>query len=272
MVLISIKSGGMFMDAFSKKGNRSIPEIMPIIPTMDVVVFPHMIVPLLVVDERIIKGINKALEESKLVLLLASSKDSSNYNEAISTKDLYEVGTIATIMRVVNIPDGGIKVLVQGVSRARADNIIAEEDMLYSYISPFEKDQSESDTEELEEKIRNNARDSMNKSQKEFYLREQLKAIKKELGDEDEDIDQLDEKLSKLKIDEDTKKEIKRNISRLERTSPDSMEATVLRNYLETILGLPWGIETEDNLDIEHAKEILEQDHYGLKEIKERIF
>ena len=353
MVLISIKSGGMFMDAFSKKGNRSIPEIMPIIPTMDVVVFPHMIVPLLVVDERIIKGINKALEESKLVLLLASSKDSSNYNEAISTKDLYEVGTIATIMRVVNIPDGGIKVLVQGVSRARADNIIAEEDMLYSYISPFEKDQSESDTEELEahirnlkilsekitssnqlfnpdfqiilskmhdpekiadfvishlnlsviqaqellekpndtelikaiynllqkeidvtevqEKIRNNARDSMNKSQKEFYLREQLKAIKKELGDEDEDIDQLDEKLSKLKIDEDTKKEIKRNISRLERTSPDSMEATVLRNYLETILGLPWGIETEDNLDIEHAKEILEQDHYGLKEIKERI-
>jgi ATP-dependent Lon protease len=341
------------MKAFSKKGNQSIPEAMPIIPTMDVVVFPHMIVPLLVVDERIIKGINTALENSKLILLLASSKDSTNYNEAISTKDLYQIGTVATIMRVVNIPDGGIKVLVQGVSKAKAENIITEEDMLYAYITPFEKESSKKSEQELEahirnlkilsekitnsnqlfnpdfqiilskmqdpekiadfvishlnlsvnqsqelleqasdvelikaiynllkkeidvtevqEKIRNNARDSMNKSQKEFYLREQLKAIKKELGDEDEDIEQLEEKLLTLNIEEDVKKEIKRNLSRLERTSPDSMEATVLRNYLETILGLPWGIETEDNLNIERAKEILEQDHYGLREIKDRI-
>lgn len=341
------------METFSKKRTQSIPEIIPIIPTMDVVVFPHMIVPLLVVDERIIKGINKALEESKLILLLASSKDSSNYNEAISTKDLYNVGTIATIMRVVNIPDGGIKVLVQGVTKARADNIIAEEEMLYAYASLFEKTtvkneeeeleahvrnlkvlsekitssnqlfnpdfqiilskmydpekiadfvishlslsvsqsqelleksndielikaiynllQKEIDVTEVQEKIRNNARDSMNKSQKEFYLREQLKAIKKELGDEDEDVDQFYEKLDRLVINEETRKEIYRNISRLERTSPDSMEATVLRNYLETILSLPWNLETEDNLDIENAKKVLDEDHYGLKEIKDRI-
>ena len=352
MVINSTEFRGDFMDAF-EKGIQSMPEIMPIIPTMDVVVFPHMIVPLLVVDERIIKGVNKALEESKLILLLASSKDSSNYNEAISTKDLYQIGTVATIMRVVNIPDGGIKVLVQGVTKAKAESIIAEEDMLYAYTSAFEKKTSKKDEEELEahirnlkllsekittsnqlfnpdfqiilskmhdpekiadfvishlnlsvsqsqellekpndkelikaiynvlqkeidvtevqEKIRNNARDSMNRSQKEFYLREQLKAIKKELGDEDEDIDQLEDKLFTLTLNEETRKEIKKNISRLERTSPDSMEATVLRNYLDTVLGLPWGIETEDNLDIEHAKSILDEDHYGLREIKDRI-
>lgn len=340
------------MENFSKKKNHSIPDIIPIIPTMDVVVFPHMIVPLLVVDERIIKGINEALEGSKLVLLIASSRDSSNFNEAISTKDLYRIGTVATIMRVVNLPEGGIKVLVQGVAKAEATNISTENDMLYAHVKPFNKSeqkndelealirnlkqlaekiassnqlfnpdfhiilskmndpekiadfivshlnldvqqsqellekendvellkaiydflQKEIDVSEVQEKIRNHARESMNKSQKEYYLREQLKAIKKELGDDDvEDTEKLRDKLLNLNVSDEVRAEVAKQISRLEKTSPDSMEASVLRNYLDLVLSLPWAVETVDNLDLKHAKEILDEDHFGLTEIKERI-
>ncbi|BDC34055.1 hypothetical protein Noda2021_00130 [Candidatus Dependentiae bacterium Noda2021] len=125
---------------------------------------------------------------------------------------------------------------------------------------------------EIDEKIRSNARDSMNQAQKEFYLREQLRAIKKELGEDDlEEIEVLREKLDKLELADEVKIEVKRQINRLERTSPDSMEAAVIRNYLEWIFGLPWTIHTPDNLDIEHAKCVLDSDHHGLKDIKDRI-
>jgi len=125
---------------------------------------------------------------------------------------------------------------------------------------------------EMQEKIRNNARESMNRSQKEFYLREQLKAIKQELGEDDvEDIEEMREKLHALEVSDEIKKEVGRQINRLERTSPDSLEATVTRNHLEWIFALPWNIKTTDNLAIDNAKRILDEDHFGLKEIKERI-
>ncbi|MFC1845505.1 endopeptidase La [Candidatus Dependentiae bacterium] len=112
----------------------------------------------------------------------------------------------------------------------------------------------------------------MNKSQKEYYLREQLRAIKQELGENDEEeIDKLREQLITLSVAEETKEEIKRQINRLENTAPESMEAMVIRNYLDWIFALPWGNETEDNLDIKNARNILDEDHYGLKDIKERI-
>lgn len=339
------------MSNFKKRADHSVPENIPIIPTMDVVVFPHMIVPLLVVDDRIMNGINEAMKGNKLVLLLASNKNSDDYNEAISTKDLYKVGTIGNIMRIVNLPEGGIKVLVQGLSKAQVESVSTEDDSLYAKIKNFgieaeneeeiealirnikiisekiavsnqmfnpdfhiiiskmtdpekiadfvvshlnlsvsksqellEKEthadlltaiydllQKEIGVSEVQEKIRNNARDSMNKSQKEYYLREQLKAIKKELGDEEEDTEKLREKLEALNVNDETRSEISKQISRLEKTSPDSMEASVLRNYLELVLGLPWGKETEDNLDLKHAKKVLDEDHFGLDEIKDRI-
>ena len=119
---------------------------------------------------------------------------------------------------------------------------------------------------EIQEKIRNNARESMNRSQKEFYLREQLKAIKQELGEDDlEEIEDMREKLSLLEVSDEIKKEIGRHINRLERTAPDSLEATVTRNHLEWVFALPWNKRTEDNLDIAHAKQILDEDHFGLK-------
>lgn len=331
---------------------ETIPEILAVIPTMDVVVFPNMIVPLLVLDEKIIKGVNFALQESKMVFLLAA-KEHVDTHGAIGTNDLYQVGTIATIMRLIKIPEGGIKILVQGIGKARAVDIISNSnDVLQARIEQFhvEQDDSESlipqirniksiaekmascghtfspdfhiilskmqdpdkiadfvlshlnltvqqgqqllesksqrelldaiyrylnhevEVAEIQEKIKNNARDAMNKAQKEFYLREQLKAIKQELGDDDqEEIEELHQKLNALPVTEEVRSEIKRQINRLERTAPDSLEATVTRNYLEWVFALPWNKETEDNLDISRAKSILEEDHHGLKEIKERI-
>lgn len=331
-----------------------LPELLPVIPTMDVVVFPNMIVPLLVLDERIIMGINHALEtESKMVLLLASQKRAYESTGAIGTKDLYSTGTVATIMRIIKIPEGGIKILVQGVAKARVTAISAEEDILNATIEPIdyyvEHDSAEIvaqikniksiaekmalagqslspdfhlilskmhdpekiadfvlshmnlpieeaqrlleiesyadflqalysllakeiEVSEVQERIKNRARDSMNKSQKEFYLREQLKAIKKELGEDDnDDVEKLRLKMLELPLSEEARTEINRQLNRLEKTAPDSMEAAVLRNYLDWALALPWGFETQDNLDIEHAKKILDEDHFGLKEIKDRI-
>ena len=332
--------------------HETIPETLPVIPTMDVVVFPHMIVPLLVLDEKIIQGVNQSLQETKMVLLLAAKKQIDN-GEGIVTKDLYNVGTIASIMRLIKIPEGGIKILVQGICKAQVQELIASEESLQATVSKIEnvfsdnKDEvhaliknikllaekmaisgnafspdfhiilskmqdpekiadfilshlnltveqaqalleledqrmflealykflaKEMEVADIQEKIRNNARDSMNKAQKEFYLREQIRAIKKELGEDDgEDLELFRVKLNTLAAPEEVKAEIRRHINRLEKTSPDSMEATVTRNYLECVFSLPWNIYTEDNLDIDHVKQVLEEDHYGLKEIKERI-
>lgn len=336
----------------NKNIHEQIPEILPVIPTMDVVVFPQTIVPLLVLDERIIKGINQTLEESKLVVLLAAKKHTDGQG-AIGTKDLYTVGTIATVMRLIKIPEGGIKILVQGLCKVHVKHLSTEEDILTAMVERMASDVEVNEPEviaqiknikilsekmaaaghsfspdfhiilskmqtadkiadfilshlnlsieqaqelletenpkhlleklynlmtkeievaQMQEKIRARARESMNDSQKEYYLREQLKAIKKELGDDNtEDIEQMYTNLEQLQTTEEVKKEVRRQIHRLERTAPDSMEAAVIRNYLEWIFALPWGKETEDNLDIAHAQSILDEDHHGLKDIKDRI-
>ncbi|MCA9770691.1 endopeptidase La [Candidatus Dependentiae bacterium] len=337
---------------FNKNLQEHIPEMLPVIPTMDVVVFPHTIVPLLVMDEKIISGINDSLQKSRLVLLIAAKKQ-LDQQEVIGTKDLYSIGTVASIMRLIKIPEGGIKILVQGVSKVQIKEIIAEDNSLHATVEEMKFTDNENEeiikaqiknikslTEkmtvsgnafspdfhlilskmqdpdkiadfilshlslsvqqaqkllesktkqdlldllhqhlykeievaEIQERIRNNARESMNKSQKEFYLREQLKAIKKELGEDDtEEIDQMREQLEHLPVSEETKKEIERQVNRLEKTSPDSMEASVIRNYLDWIFALPWGKQTIDNLDIKHAQDVLDREHYGLKDIKDRI-
>ena len=334
--------------------HSTLPEMLPVVPTMDIVVFPHQIVPLLVLDDRIIKGINKAVEEEhKLVLLIASKKQSDTHHGIIGTRDLYDVGTIASIMRVIKVPEGGIKILVQGVSRALVHDIIAEDNVLHAEAEQIVYEDEDSNTEllaqvknirdiaetisasghalspdfhiilskmndpekiadfilshlnlrvdqaqrllecrthtalleeiythlskefevsEMQENIKSRARESMNQSQKEFYLREQLKAIKKELGEDDlDDTDHLREKIAALTLTDEVRIEVNRQLNRLEKTSPDSMEAAVIRGYLEWIAGLPWAIETIDNLNIEHAQQVLDEDHYGLKEIKDRI-
>jgi ATP-dependent Lon protease len=329
-------------------------QMLPVVPTMDVVVFPNQIIPLLVLDERIIRGINAALEDDqKRVLLVASRKQSDTHQGVIGTRDLYDIGTVASVMRVIKIPDGGVKILVQGISRAYIHDIIAEDEILKADCESciYEDDPASSDVlaqikhikeiaerisasghavspdfhiilskmndpekiadfilshlsirvdlaqelleskthkglleglgnhlakefevSEMQEAIKTRARDSMNKSQKEFYLREQLRAIKKELGEDDtDDTDRLRTKLHEIDLPEEVRIEVNRQLNRLEKTSPDSMEASVTRSHLEWIASLPWGKETIDNLSIEQAKKILDEDHYGLKEIKDRI-
>lgn len=330
----------------------TVPEILSVIPTMDVVVFPHMLVPLLVVDEKIIQGINRALQGSKLVLLVAAKKQIDGFS-SIGTGDLYSIGTVASIMRLIKLPEGGIKVLVQGLSKARIVDFVTHDDGLVASVKTIEFAVTENDDElvaqirnlkmlaekmaiagqsfspdfhliltkmqdplkiadfilshlnlnvedaqklletftihdflggiyqhlskeievaKIQEKIKNDARDAMNRAQKEFYLREQLRAIKNELGDEDgQEIEEMRQKLEALDIDQERKNEIKRQINRLERIVPDSMEAAVVRSHLEWIFAMPWNTHTQDNLSIEHAKEVLNQDHYGLIDIKERI-
>lgn len=331
---------------------ETIPTVLPVIPIMDVVVFPHMIVPLLVIDKKIIEGINRALEESKMVILLAAKGFIKNL-DTITTEDLHNVGTVASIMRIIKIPEGGIKILVQGICRAKINKIITNSNNLQATIEridyPLKQNDKaieaairtlkttaeslsgigdvfssdfhiilskmhdpdkiidfvlshvtisvnqaqellekqtqeevleklnnylvqEKEMEEVQEKVKKNARESMNNAQKEFYLREQLRAIKKELGEDDTDeISIMYQNLAQMNASEEIKKDVKRQINRLERTAPESMEAAVTRNHLEWIFALPWGIETKENLDIEHAKKILDQDHYGLKDVKERI-
>lgn len=345
--------GGVMKNISPMHNLENMPEKLPVIPTMDVVVFPHTIVPLLVLDEKIIKGIQQAIDSTKLVLLLAAKKQVDDYQGAIGTKDLYSYGTVASIMRLIKVPEGGIKILIQGICRAQVLDIATDSDMLHASIQPFSQEIPEDDPElraqvknikeladhmaasgqsfspdfhiilskmndtqkiadfvlshlnltvqeaqsllekpthkefleglylylsremevaQVQERIKTRARESMNKSQKEYYLREQLKAIKMELGEDDaEDIEMMREKIAALQLDDETRTEINRQLNRLERTASDSMEAAVIRNYLDWIIALPWGKHTEDNLDINHARAILDADHYGLKEIKERI-
>jgi len=334
--------------------NNDIPTLLPIIPTIDVVVFPHMVVPLLILDEKIIKGVEAALQGHKKILLLAARQQAVDYQGPIGIQDLYKVGTVGNIMRIMHLPEGGIKVLTQGLCKAQVNDVVSDQELLQANVTVASIDASTQAPEELDaqlknllstiermanngrvfgpdfqailaqiheperiadfilshlnitvpqaqtlleketlaqlfegistllhteyeinsvqERIRSNTRDSINRSQREYYLREQLKAIQKELGDEgDVELDDLKQKLAELPLTQEARVEAQRQLHRLEKMPPDSMEATVIRNYLEWLLFMPWGVHTKDNCDIEHAKSILNANHYGLDEIKDRI-
>jgi len=333
---------------------EEVPKILPVIPTIDVLVFPNMVVPLLVLDEKIINGIKEALDGSRMVLLLAAKPQDGGYQGPIGVQDLYQVGTVATIMRAMDLPDGGIKVLTQGLVKARVDEIAPDQDVLHAHITtvPFEKTKHSKEVIEqkvrevallgeklneasgflgadfqavlsqiqdpekmvtfilshlnlnveqaqqllevrslddlieqafksinnqlevvkVEEQIRCDTREQINKSQREYYLREQLRAIQKELGEElDTELENFKEKIETMALSEEAKSEASRQVRRLERTSPDSLEATVLRNHLEWLLAMPWGVETKGEIDIKRAAGILDKQHYGLTIVKDRI-
>ena len=334
-----------------EKSFGSAPATIPVVPTLNVTIFPNMIMPLLVQDERIINGIKQAVETENQILLL-SAKGISREGQEIDTNNLYSIGTVATVMRVIEVPNDGIKVLIQGISRASVQDLIVEENMLLASVShvEFNSEQTENtqaivnnikeiaeqlsitsqqlppdfsaiiskmnDPEkivefvlshlevkadsaqglleaitiddllqgvyeeltqeiaivEVQERIREHTRESINKSQNEYYLREQLKAIKKELGEDSaEEIEEMKEMLASMHMPDKIRKEAEKSIDKLERVAPDSMEATVTRNHIEWLLAMPWGVHTQDNLDIKHAQEVLDADHYGLRDIKDRI-
>jgi ATP-dependent Lon protease len=330
-----------------------IPDELPVLPVRDIVVFPYMILPLFVGREMSIKAIEHSLNTNRMVLLL-TQKDLNIENP--TPEDLFSIGTVAVIMRMLKLPDGRVKILVQGLSKARA--------LKYSQIEPFFKvkiekisdpkisaltieDEAQIRTvkEQLEkvislgktilpdvmgiveniedpgrladlvasnlglkaeqaqeileiidplhrlkrvseilareielltvqQKIQSEARGEIDKTQREYFLREQLKAIQKELGDIDERAEEIKEfrkKIEEAKMLEKVMKEAEKQLKRLEKMHPDSAEAATVRTYLDWLVELPWSKSTTDNLDIKAAERVLNEDHYNLEKVKERI-
>ncbi len=324
----------------------------PLLPLRDVVMFPYMVAPLFVGREKSIKALEEAMKGEKEIFL-ATQKD-AKINEP-GEKDIYEIGTIASIVQMLRLPDGTVKVLVEGKKRGKiksfvfddpffmveveelkeleasglevsalmrsvvksfesymklnkkipsevfatvtsiedpsrlSDTIashlnlkVADKQKILEMLDPakrleklYEKMQEEMEILELEKRIGKRVKKQMEKAQREYYLTEQMKAIQKELGEKDDlkgEIEEFEEKLKKKNLPEDVEQRVKREIKKLKMMSSMSAEATVVRNYIDWLLELPWnGEATEDRLDLEEAARILDADHYGLKEPKERI-
>jgi len=334
-----------------KKGPRTI----PLLPLRDIIVFPHMVVPLFVGREKSINALEAAMTSEKEIVLAAQKKAKTNDP---SPDDIFSVGTIGQIMQLLRLPDGTVKVLVEGKRRARlkrfvtpgagepdcflveveeivepneksveidalmrsvhqtfetyvklnkrippeilisvqtiddparlADIIVAQlslklvdKQTVLETESPskrleklFELMQAEIEILQVEKKIRTRVKKQMEKTQKEYYLNEQMQAIQKELGERDEfknEIQELEEKIKNKRMSKEAQAKVRKELKKLKMMSPMSAEATVVRNYIDWVLSLPWEEKTQDRLDIVDAEKVLDEDHYGLKKIKERI-
>ncbi|RMF92440.1 MAG: endopeptidase La [Candidatus Schekmanbacteria bacterium] len=340
-------------DALSVE-DAKIPEELPLLPLRDIVVFPFMIIPLFVGREKSIRAIDAALASDNRMIFLSAQKDGAIENP--TEEDINVIGTVGMIMRMLKLPDGRVKILIQGLAKAKivdyihkapyfsvkvdlirdkaievktpeaealmrsikeqlqkvislgqsippdilvvADNLddpgrladlvvsnlninVDEAQNILETSDPLEKLKKVGDflAKELEvlmvkHKIQSEAKDEMNKTQREYFLREQLKAIQRELGEIDEkgeEIRDFRRKIKKAKMPKDVREEANKQLKRLERMHPDAAEAGVVRTYLETLVELPWSKSTKDNLDIKKAKEVLDEDHYDLDKVKERI-
>ncbi len=340
-------------DEETKEPKTEIPDVLPLLPVRDIVIYPYMIIPLFVGREASIQSVDDALSKNRLIFLAAQKNMTE---EDPKPEDVYSVGTVATIMRMLKLPDGRIKILVQGLTKGKILEYIQTRpyymvriekiketpvpeitleiealmrtvkeqlEKIVSYgkiLSPdlvvildniedpgrladliasnlgLSVDKSQEILEiqdpiqrlkrlnevlgkELEvlgmqAKIQSQAKEEMTKMQREFFLREQLRAIKNELGEGDEKTKEINEfkgAIEKAKMPKDVKEEALKQLSRLDQMHPDSAEASIIRTYLEWMVELPWKKTTKDNLDIKKAKEVLDEDHYDLEKIKERI-
>src|SRR5437867_3793426 len=331
----------------------SIPDVLPVLPLPDIVVFPYMIVPLFVNGDRSAKAVDQALSENRMILLVSQKNPNADDPKA---EDLHDFGTVSVIMRMLKLPDGRVRILVQGFSRAKVEYFDDSKPYVTAKVEPKTEPQVVPDSSELEALIRNvksslekmvslgknispdlvaiatnideparlsdlvasnldlkvdkaqevlelldpvarlrcvhelmakeirvleiqndintQARGEMDKSQREFYLRQQMKAIQQELGEGNElqeDIEQYRAKIKKAKMPQEVAEEAERQLGRLERMHPDAAETATLRNYLDWMVSLPWSKSTKDNLDLKKAQKILDEDHYGLEKIKDRI-
>lgn len=326
-------------------------DLYPVLPLRDIVVFPHMVVPLFVGRDKSIKALESLLKDDQQILLV-TQKDASL--EDPKTRDLYSVGSLGKILQLLKLPDGTVKVLVEGQSRARILRFTEEPSFFQAYVDPLgEEEENTTETEALvrtatslfeqylklnskippdiltsigkitqpskladtlashltlkiedkqallevnqvddrieqicthmegeisvlqtEKRIRGRVKRQMEKSQREYYLNEQMKAIQKELGDSEEGQDELSEfesRLSKTKLSKEAREKATSELKKLRSMNPMASEASVVRNYLEWILDIPWKKPTRVKKDLKNAEKILDQDHYGLKKVKERI-
>jgi len=330
-----------------------IPDTLPLLPVRDIVVFPYMILPLFIGREMSIKAVDDALAKDRLILLVAQ-KDISD--EDPKPEGIHKVGTVAMIMRMLKLPDGRVKILVQGLTKAAIDEYvqltptylvkltkmkeppipeisletealmravkeqvgkiismgkvlspdvilildsindpgrladlvasnlglkIEESQQILEIVDPLERLNKineflnrEVQLLTMQVKIQSQAREEMTKTQREYYLREQLRAIQSELGEIDEkaeEITDLKEKIKAAKMPEEVEKESNKQLKRLEQMHPDAAESGVIRTYIEWLAELPWSVATQDNLDLKAAQAVLDEDHYDLEKVKERI-
>ena len=323
---------------------------LPLLPLRDVVVFPHMVIPLFVGRPKSIKALENAMEAGKSILLVAQ-KSASKDEPAV--EDLYSIGCVANILQMLKLPDGTIKVLVEGVQRARVDSVedlrqlfvakvtpvVAQEPgnneveaMRRAIIAQFDQYvklnkkippeiltslagieeagrladtiaahlplkleqkqevlemfhtgerlerllnqlEAELDILQVEKRIRGRVKRQMEKSQREYYLNEQVKAIQKELGEGEEgaDLEEMDKKILSAGMPKEALAKAQAEFKKLRLMSPMSAEATVVRNYIDTLIGLPWKKKSRVSKDLTEAEKILDKDHYGLERVKERI-
>ncbi|WP_136523628.1 endopeptidase La [Geomonas ferrireducens] len=331
----------------------NIPDVLPLLPVRDVVVYPYMILPLFVGREISIAAVDHALSKDRMIFL-ATQRDVGDEDPA--PEAIYEVGTVAMIMRMLKLPDGRVKILVQGLTKARiteyladkpfysvridrilepaapentleaealirtvkeelakivalgkavspevmvivenmqepgaladlvASNIglkVEEAQGLLEVVDPLERLKrvndllnKESELLNMQARIQSAAKEEMGKSQREYYLREQLRAIQQELGETDarsEEMAELRKSIENAKMPQNVEKEALKQLGRLEQMHPDAAEAGMLRTFLDWMVDIPWGKATKDSLEINRASEILNEDHYFLEKVKERI-
>ncbi|MCF2133927.1 MULTISPECIES: endopeptidase La [Mycetohabitans] len=323
---------------------------LPLLPLRDVVVFPHMVIPLFVGRPKSIKALEAAMEGGKHIMLVAQKAAAK---DEPTEKDLYEVGCVANILQMLKLPDGTVKVLVEGLQRAKTLSIEEQETMFSCELMPLEPDRADSaetealrraivsqfdqyvklnkkippeiltslsgideagrladtiaahlplkldqkqnilemfpvverlehllaqleaeiDILQVEKRIRGRVKRQMEKSQREYYLNEQVKAIQKELGEGEDgaDIEELEKRITAARMPKEAKKKADAELKKLKLMSPMSAEATVVRNYIETLIGLPWRKKSKVNNDLANAERVLDEDHFGLEKVKERI-
>ena len=327
-----------------------IKKTIPVLPLRDIVVFPHMVAPLFVGRKQSVNALNNVMTSDKKIFLLSQkNSEVDNPNEG----NLYEWGTLAKVLQLLKLPDGTIKVLVEGIERAKVENLIFNKDFLSADIQISDKNYksntkiraltkvvieqfeeyhkvnkkipidivnnlktysdgsrvadivsvnlnisinqkqelleinnleerldkiygyliSEIDSFQVEKKIKGRVKRQMEKTQKEYYLNEQMKAIQKELGENDDidDITEIEKKIEEINLSPEAKDKCKSELKKLKTMSPMSAEATVIRNYLDWVLSIPWSSPTVISKNIKKAKSILENDHYGLDKVKDRI-
>jgi len=322
----------------------------PVLPLRDIVVFPHMIVPLFVGREKSIKALEEVMR-SDTFILLATQKNASDDDPA--TNAIYETGTLASVLQLLKLPDGTVKVLVEGAQRGKvlkytdrsdyyeATAVVLQDDMgdkveaealARSVVTEFENYvklnkkvspevvqvvqqiedyakladtvashlavkipdkqgiletptvaerlekvlglmESEISVLQVEKRIRTRVKRQMEKTQREYYLNEQMKAIQKELGDEEgrDELAELEDKIKKTKLSKEAREKATHELKKLRQMSPMSAEATVVRNYLDWLLSIPWNKKSKVKKDLKHAQEVLDNDHFGLEKVKERI-
>ncbi|HEY5972518.1 MAG TPA: LON peptidase substrate-binding domain-containing protein, partial [Pseudoxanthomonas sp.] len=325
---------------------------LPVLPLRDVVVFPHMVIPLFVGRDKSMRALEQAMEADKRILLLAQKSAETDDPAAV---DLYSIGTLAQVLQLLKLPDGTIKVLVEGTARVNVSQVSERDGSLYgqgeeidssdarepreieavarSLMSLFEQyvktnrklppellqtlagiDEpsrladtiaahlgvrlsdkqrlletievgdrlellvgfvdGEIDVQQLEKRIRGRVKSQMEKSQREYYLNEQMKAIQKELGELDDapnELEDLARKVAEAGMPKPVETKAKNELNKLKQMSPMSAEAAVVRNYLDWLLGVPWKKRTKVRKDLKVAQDTLDADHYGLEKVKERI-